>query len=183
MQGHFTKWDALGVKLIMQERTMYLSYNIFSKPFTIQSIIQPSKLHNEYLPKWKGFLQVRPFSYGEQLKQVNWTHLKLILIAKGSKDSMHHTYVEVEEGVSLVDPNLPLPPIFLFPLKVGDVFLHMWSPSPSFLKRWMFCYIFWGGGIFCLTPLPQRKRASEGIPKTRGFGHTVIVVENTNKLP
>ncbi len=138
---------------------------------------------------------MRPFSYGEQLKQVNLTHLKLIPSAKGSKDSMHHTYVEVEEGVSLVDPNLPLTPkggdilfhmltpIFLFPLKVGDVFLHMWSPSPSFLKRWIFCYIFWGGGICCLTPLPQRKRASEGIPKTRGLGHTVIVVEDTNKLP
>jgi hypothetical protein len=165
----------------MQERTMYLSYNIFSKPFTIQSIIQPSNLHNEYLSKWKGF-QVRPFSYGEQLKQLNSTHLKLIPSAKGSKDSRHHTYVEVEKVVLLVDPNVPLPPkggdillpllapIFLFPPpQGGGCFLTYVVPIPLFpqkvdillrILRWGYCW---------LTPLLQRKGTSEGIPKTKGL--------------
>jgi hypothetical protein len=92
-------------------------------------------------------------------KKVNWTHFKLIPSAKGSKDSMHHTYVEVEEGVLLVDPNFLVPPkgedillyktpIFLSPPQRWEMFSYiMWSQSPSFPKRWIFCCIFWGGGI------------------------------------
>jgi hypothetical protein len=97
---------------------------------------------------------------------------------------MHHTYVEVEEGVLLVDPNFLVPPkgedillyktpIFLSPPpKVGDVFLHNVVPIPLFpqkvdillhILRWGYCW---------LTPLSRRKGASEGIPKTRGLGHS-----------
>jgi len=182
----FTKWDALGgAKLIMQERTMYLSYNIFSKPFTIQSIIQPSNLHNEYLSKWKGF-QVRPFSYGEQLKQLNSTHLKFIPSTKGSKDSTYHTHVEVEKEVGtfcylcwLQSSSSPPPRWGMFsyicgsnpPLspKGGGCFLTYVVPIPLFpqkvdillrILRWGYCW---------LTPLLQRKGTSEGIPKTKGL--------------
>jgi len=82
---------------------------------------------------------------------------------------MHHTYVEVEEGVSLVDPNLLVPPkggdillyktpIFLFTQQRWKMFSYICGPNPPLSPKGGYFVAYFEVGVLLVNSLVPKER-------------------------